>query len=78
MNKRNSIPLGDCDDCIEIRTDNKDRFLITTGRRRFYIILSNGEKQTINLQNDGECIAILNHQRVAVSKQRNSMQIMTC
>ncbi|CAF3941603.1 unnamed protein product [Rotaria sordida] len=76
MNKLNSILLGKCDGCIEIRTDGKDRFFITTGHHRFYIIHSNGEKQTVNLQNDGDCIAVLHNRRVAVSKQRKDMEII--
>ncbi|CAF3225128.1 unnamed protein product [Rotaria sp. Silwood2] len=77
MNKLNSIALGECDGFIEIRTDGKDRFFITTGRRRFYIIHSNGKKQIINLNSDGDCIAILHNGRVAISKQRKSMEIIT-
>ncbi|CAF1468754.1 unnamed protein product [Rotaria sordida] len=76
MNKLNSILLGKCDDYIEIRTDGKDRFFITTGHNRFYIIHSNGKKQTVNLQNDGDCIAVLHNRRVAVSKQRKDMEII--
>ena len=77
MNKIHSVPLGRCNDGIEIRTDGYDRFFITTGHHRFYIVSSNGEKQTINLQNQASCIAVLDGQRVAVSGQRTSMEILT-
>jgi hypothetical protein len=76
MNRLNLIRLGRCDGNVEIRTDGKDRFFITTGRRRFYIIRSDGARQVINLQKDGDCIAVLNDQRVAIGCQRNSIEIV--
>ncbi|CAF5046690.1 unnamed protein product, partial [Rotaria sp. Silwood1] len=38
MNKLNSILLGKCDGYIKILTDGKNRFFITTGRYRLYIL----------------------------------------
>ncbi len=49
----------------------------TTGRRQFYIVYLNSYKQTISLQNEGDCIAVLNNRRVAVSRQRTDMEILT-
>jgi hypothetical protein len=77
MNKLNSISLGGCSGDIEMRTDGKDQFFITTGHRRFYIVSSNGMVQAINLQRDGNCIAVLDNQRVAISAQRNNLEILT-
>jgi hypothetical protein len=47
MNKLNSISLGGCSGDIEMRTDGKDQFFITTGHRRFYIVSSNGMVQAL-------------------------------
>ncbi|CAF4786523.1 unnamed protein product, partial [Rotaria sp. Silwood2] len=71
MNELNYILLGECNSNIEIRTDGKDRFFITTGQQRFYILYSDGKMQTVNLQNNGDCIAVLHNRRVAVSDSRD-------
>jgi hypothetical protein len=77
MNKLRTLRLGRFKNRIEIRADEIERFFITTGLRRFYIVYSNGAKQVINLQNDSNYIAVLSDQRVAVSNQNNSMEILT-
>ncbi|CAF3043980.1 unnamed protein product [Rotaria socialis] len=76
MSKLYSLPLGRCSDNAEIRTDGEDQFFITTGHRKFYILHYDGEKQTVNLKNDGECIAVLHNRRIAVSRNRGVMKII--
>jgi hypothetical protein len=77
MNKLNSIPLGKCSGDIEIRTDGKDRFFITTGRRQFYIIYFNGKKEQFNLDNDGDCIAVLHNRRIAIGNRSTNIELLT-
>jgi hypothetical protein len=76
-NKLNSIRLGKCEDDIEIRTDGKDRFFITTGQRRFYIVYSNGSKKMINLDSDGDCIAVLHDRRIAIGNGSSNIQLVS-
>jgi hypothetical protein len=76
MNKLNTILLGECNNGIEIRTNGKDRFFITTGRHRLYIVSSNGIKNTISLKYNGGCIAILDNRRIAISKERHDMELV--
>jgi hypothetical protein len=77
MNKLNSILLGACEDDIEIRTDGKDRFFITTGQRRFYIVYSDSTKKQINLNYNGESIAVLHDRRIAVSNGFSNIQLIS-
>jgi hypothetical protein len=77
MKKLHSVPLGLCNDDIEIRTDGNDQFFITTGRCRLYIVFSGGGKQIINLQNKGHCIAVFDDQRIAVNNDGNGIEIVT-
>jgi hypothetical protein len=76
MNKSNSITLGECNRKTEIRTNGEDRFFITTGLRSFHIASSNGRKETIDLENKGKSLAVLNDQHVAVSNGRSDIQLV--
>jgi hypothetical protein len=77
MNALNWVCLGRCNESVEIRTDGNDRFFITTGRRQLHIVSPNGQKNTVNLDHDGSCIAVLDNQRIAISNQRKSMELVT-
>jgi hypothetical protein len=77
MNKLNSISLDECNRNIEIRTDGKDRFFITTGQRTFYIIVAPGAKQMINLQYNGKWIAVLDDRQVGVSNGRTDIELVS-
>ncbi|CAF1635755.1 unnamed protein product [Rotaria magnacalcarata] len=76
MNKLYSLPLGRYNDDVEIRTDGEDQFFITTGHRKFYILHYGGKKQTVNLEKDGECIAVLHNRRIAISKNHDGMEVI--
>jgi hypothetical protein len=77
MNKFNSILLGGYNGDIEIRTDGKDRFFITTGQRQLHIVSSKGKKQTFTLRKDGNCIAVLDNRRIAISHGRAEIELVT-
>jgi hypothetical protein len=77
MQKLNSVPLGLYEGDIEIRTDGKDRFFITTGQRRFYIVYSNGTKKMLNLQDNGERIAVLHDRRIAIGNGSSNIQLVS-
>ena len=77
MKKLNSMPLGQYEGDIEIRTDGDERFFVTTGTRRFYIIHSIDKKQIIELEDKVNVMAVLEDQRIAVSGQVNAIEIVT-
>jgi hypothetical protein len=77
MNKFNSILLGGYNGDIEIRTDGKDRFFVTTGKRHLHIVSSKGKKRRIILQNDSDCIAVLDNRRIAISHGRAEIELVT-
>ena len=77
MQKLKSIPLGSYNGGIEIRTDGNDRFFITTGTRRFYIIHSSYTQKTIKLDQNAHTVAILKNQRVAVNNEYDDIEVLT-
>jgi hypothetical protein len=74
MNGMNWVSLGLCNDSVEIRSDGKDLVFITSGRRKLHIVSPNGAKNTVDLENDGDCIAVLDNRRILLSKARDSME----
>lgn len=70
------IRLGRCDESIEIRSDGKDWFFITTGRSQLHIVSLNGQKNTVDLENNGDCIAVLDNRRIAISSARSDMELV--
>jgi hypothetical protein len=77
MNKFNTILLGPCGNYVEIRTDGKDRFFITTGLHQLHIVSPNGKKDTINLANVGDYIAVFNTHRIAISNGNAGMELIS-
>ncbi|CAF1047591.1 unnamed protein product [Adineta steineri] len=69
--------LGECDDMIEIRSDENELFFIATGRRKLHIISFHRKMQTIELEDDGDCIAILNNRRIAITKGRRDIELIS-
>jgi hypothetical protein len=76
MNKLNTILLGPCGNYVEIRTDGKDRFFITTGLKQLHIVSPNGKKDTITLENVGDYIAVFNTHRIATSNGNANMELI--
>jgi hypothetical protein len=74
MNAMTWVPLGRCNDSVEIRSDEKDLVFITSGRRKLHIVSPNGATNTVDLENDGDCIAVLDNRRILLSKARDSME----
>jgi hypothetical protein len=77
MNKLNTILLGPCGNYVEIRTDGKNRFFITTGLQQLHIVSPNGKKDTINLANFGNYIAVFNTHRIATSNGNANMEMIS-
>lgn len=77
MNQLHSIPLGKYGGHAEIRTNGVDRFFVTTGHRRFYIVDTDGTKEEIYLAYEGDRIAVFNNGRVAISNRSDEMEIIT-
>jgi hypothetical protein len=77
MNELSWVRLGGCNDSIEIRSDGKERFFISTGQQKLHIVSPNKRKKTINLTNTGDCIAVLDNRRIAVSYERKNIELVT-
>jgi hypothetical protein len=77
MDKFNTILLGPCGNYVEIRTDGKNRFFITTGLKQLHIVSPNGNKDTINLANFGNYIAVFDTHRIAISNGNADMGLIT-
>jgi hypothetical protein len=77
INNLNTVVLGECNRNVEIRTNGKDRFFITTGQRQFHVIVFQGAKQTSNLQYNGKWIAVVDNRRIAVSNGRSDIELVT-
>ena len=77
MNKLKTILLGKCNGNIEIRTDGKDQFFITTGRDKLHIVLPNGKQRTINLKANSDSLAVLNNRTIAVGDSRYDIELVT-
>jgi hypothetical protein len=77
MKELKCVHLGVCNDSIEIRSDGKELFFISTDRQKLHIVSSNGIKNTISLKHNGGCIAVLDNRRIAISKERPEMELMT-
>lgn len=75
--KRNTVTLNEFNRYTEIRTNGKDRFFITTGQSSFHIISSERLIQTIELENNGRWIAILDDEQVGVSNGRRDIQLVS-
>ena len=69
--------LGACGDSIEIRTDGKGCYFVSTGERKLHIVSADWKFKTINLKDEGDCIAVLDNQRIAVSKGRSNIELVT-
>lgn len=77
MYKLNSIPLGQCEGEITIRTNGDDEFYITTGTRRFYVLDQTIDtKQSVQLKNKANVVAFLEDLRVAVDNPFNTIKII--
>ena len=76
MNKSNAITLDECSRNVEIRTDGNDRFFITTGRRSLHIVSSKTLIETINLEQNGKRIAVLNDKHIAVTNGHDDLKIV--
>ena len=77
LKKSNSITLDDCNRCTEIRTNGKNQFFITTGRRSFHIVSPEHLIQTVELENNGRWIAIMDDEQVGVSDGRCDIQLVS-
>jgi hypothetical protein len=77
MNELSWVRLGGCDDSIEIRSDGKELFFITTGKQKLHIVSPNKRKKTINLTNIGDCIAVLDNRCIAVGCGRTDIELVT-
>lgn len=75
--KSNTVTLDEFNRYTEIRTNGKDRFFITTGQHSFHIISPERLIQTIELENNGRWIAILDDEQVAVSNGRRDIQLVS-
>ena len=77
MNELSRIHLGGCKDSIEIRSDGNELFFISTGQRKLHIVSPNKQTKTINLKHDSHWIAILDNQRVAISRGCAHLELIT-
>ena len=76
MNQAGWLPLGPCGNSMEIRTDGKELFFISTGEGQLHTVRLDGTYRTIHLKEKSDCIAILDNQRLAISKMRSSIELI--
>ena len=77
MNHLRGVRLGFCNDSVEIRTDGKGHFFVSTGLQRLHIVAIDGTYRTIDLQDRNDCIAIFKNRQIAVSMGRSSVELVT-
>ncbi len=61
-----------------VRTDGKDYFFIAGGKQIFYIVSSNGNKQTVNLGKQANCLAVVNSRSIVLTKLRSDLELVRC
>ena len=71
------VCLGKCSDSIQVRTDGTGNFFVSTGETRLHIVTADRKYRTFDLKHDGDCIAVLDNQRIAVSKGRANIELVT-
>ena len=76
MNRLKLSRLGVCTGDVEVRSDGKDRFFVTTGKQKLYIFSSMSQIRWITLENPGKCIAVLNGRRLAIGNDSREIQII--
>ena len=77
MNQLGWFCLGSSSDPIAIRHDGNDYFFVSTGERKLHIVTLDGKYKTITLKDEGDCITVLDNQRIAVSKGRSNIELVT-
>jgi hypothetical protein len=78
MKRRKRVRLGLSETSCTIRTDGNDRFYVAMGQQRFYIVSSNGNKQTVNLGKQASCLAVVNSRSIVLTKSRSDLELVRC
>jgi hypothetical protein len=78
MKREKRVRLGLSETSCMIRTNGNDRFYVTMGQQRFYIVSPNGKKQTINLGKQASCLAVVNTRNIVLTKSRSELELVRC
>jgi hypothetical protein len=60
---------------IMIRTDGNNHFYILTGGKMIYIVSSEGNKESFDLSNDSDALAVVNSRCVPVSGGHRTIEV---
>ncbi|CAF1099148.1 unnamed protein product [Adineta steineri] len=75
MGKMRSLDVGTCDGSCMIRTVEADRFLIVSGEDISYLMTSKGQKYTLALGKEADCLAVINRYSIVFSKSQSELQL---
>ncbi|CAF1047511.1 unnamed protein product [Adineta steineri] len=76
MGKIRSLDVGTCDGSCMIRTVEADRFIIVNGENISYLMTSKGEKLTLALGKEANCVAVINRRNIVLSKSESELQLI--
>ena len=69
-----TIRLGECDIDHEIRVSHNGLFFVTNGRKKLWIVDSNGRKEYVKLYRTGRALAIHNRNLVIIANGTQQLQ----
>ncbi|CAF1103981.1 unnamed protein product [Adineta steineri] len=76
MNIVRSFDMGKCKGLCRIRTIGADRFIIVNGKDIFYCMTSKGQKQAIALENEANCLAVVNRRNIVFSNSKWELELV--
>jgi hypothetical protein len=71
-----TVRLGPFHGDIMIRTDGDNHFYILTGGKTIYIVSSEGNKESFDLSNDSDALAVVNSRCVIVSGGHRTIEVL--
>ncbi|CAF3808680.1 unnamed protein product [Rotaria sp. Silwood1] len=71
-----SRDLGSCTGLVQIRTDERNRFFVTTGQRIIHSVSVPGKKSIILSKYSGNTIAVVNEQRLVIADLNHDLELV--
>ncbi|CAF4166258.1 unnamed protein product [Adineta steineri] len=76
MGKIKSLDVGACEGSCMIRTVEADQFIIVNGEDTVYFMTSEGGKETITIEKDANCVAVINRHSIVFSESESELQLI--
>ncbi|CAF4023124.1 unnamed protein product [Adineta steineri] len=76
MRKIKSLDVGACEGLCMIRTVEADQFIIVNGEDTVYFMTSEGGKETITIEKDANCVAVINRRNIVFSESESELQLI--